>query len=187
MAVVLDCDTRGHELTVMKLEDKWFYTMVFPVHDGSREYDRNASKAGSNGRGRRHVPGNVKQEFLVQNEMPYFAALSEGVWRSKCPSGSNVAVVSKWNASNPCPSSVRQNWPLETVNKPQIVVTATKYTDETSKSITSLRRGARSGRPFKYVAKVPAQRLYWMVRRVSAAPSINAMGSVCIFQNLGER
>jgi hypothetical protein len=62
-----------------------------------------------------------------------------------------------------------------------------KYAYETSKSRTRLRRGARSGRPFKYVAIVPAQRLYWMVRRVSAAPSILAIGSVCMFQNLGER
>ena len=61
MIDVLNCDTRGHELTVMKLEDKRFYAMVFSAHDSSREYYRHASKAGGNGRGRRHVPINLKQ------------------------------------------------------------------------------------------------------------------------------
>ena len=69
----------------------------------------------------------------------------------------------------------------------EIVDRVTKYAYETSKSSICLRRGAISGRPFTYAAKVPAQRLYWMVRRVLAAPSITLIGSICIFQNLGER
>ena len=42
----------------------------------------------------------------------YFAALGVGVWRSKHPSGSNVAVVSRCKASRSCPISVRQYCPL---------------------------------------------------------------------------
>ena len=58
---------------------------------------------------------------------------------------------------------------------------------ETSKSNTRWRSGERVGCSGRYVASVPAQRLYWRVRRVAAAPSILAMGSVCNSQNLGER
>ena len=61
MIDVLNCDTLGHELTVMNRKEKWFYTMVFSVHDGPREYDRYAPKAGGNGRGRRHVSKSLKQ------------------------------------------------------------------------------------------------------------------------------
>ena len=64
MADILNRDTRCHRLTVMKLEDKWFYTPVFPVHEGPREYDSYTSKAGSNGRGRRHIPKSLKQQKL---------------------------------------------------------------------------------------------------------------------------
>lgn len=58
---------------------------------------------------------------------------------------------------------------------------------KTSKSNTRCRIGARVGWSGRYVAKVPAQRLYWRVRSVAAAPSILAIGSVCRSQNLGER
>ena len=61
MIDVLNCNTRGHELTVMKLEDKRFYAVVFSVHDGPRKYDRYAPKAGGNGRGWRHVSNSLKQ------------------------------------------------------------------------------------------------------------------------------
>ena len=69
MIDVLNCDTRGHELTVMKLEDKRFYAVVFSVHDGPREYDRYAPKAGGNGRGRRHVPINLKQRDVQSSKL----------------------------------------------------------------------------------------------------------------------
>lgn len=42
----------------------------------------------------------------------YLAALGAGVCRSKNPSRSNVAVVSRCMTSKPCPTSVRQYCPL---------------------------------------------------------------------------
>jgi len=51
----LNRNTWNRELTVMKLENKWLYTMVFPIHDGPREYDCYARKPRTHRRGRRHV------------------------------------------------------------------------------------------------------------------------------------
>jgi len=54
----LGCDPRGHGLSVVQPEDKWFYAMILPINNGPCEYNRDAGKAWTNWRCRWHVSGN---------------------------------------------------------------------------------------------------------------------------------
>ena len=53
-----DCDPRGHGLSVVQLEDKWFYAIILPINNGPCKYNRDARKAWANWRCRWHVSEN---------------------------------------------------------------------------------------------------------------------------------
>lgn len=55
-----------------------------------------------------YLKGIQISEIVEVGTKAYFAALSFGVFSSNPPLGRRVAVVSRWIASNPWPTSVRQ-------------------------------------------------------------------------------
>ena len=119
--------------------------------------------------------------------LTYFAADGVGDVRINSPVGSRVAVVSILATSRPWPTSVNINCPLKQIVSIFLtnihIIIAYIFLNLSRSSMSR----SKSGRPSENWMIVPAARLYWIVKRVVDAPSMQVIGSVCKSQNFWER